>query len=98
MQEVGKALFPEYEAYTPAEVLTVYEPMTWLDKKDPAVFLWYGAHDDQVPAKTFEDFAVLLKEEPGKHVLVFDPDAGHSPSDETLAEVYQSIFEFIGGL
>ena len=98
MQTVGRALFTEYEGYTPGEILAVYEPITWLDKKDPAVFLWYGAHDDQVPAKTFTAFASLLNENTDKNVVVFDPDAGHSPSNETLARVYQKIFEFIGGL
>ncbi|XOV92193.1 MAG: alpha/beta hydrolase fold domain-containing protein [Bacteroidota bacterium] len=98
MQTIGKALFPETEDYAPIETISVYEPITYLDKKDPPVFLWHGGLDEQIPPKTFEAFVERLNNDSNKNVVIFDPEAGHSPSNESLAVSYKKIFDFIDGL
>ena len=76
----------------------MYEPITYLDEEDPAIFLWYGGKDDQVPPKTFESFVALLKNNNSKNILIYDKEAGHSPTDESLKTTYKQIFTFIQNL
>ena len=53
----------------------MYEPITYFDKNDPSIFIWHGGLDDQVPPKTFEAFVALLKNDPNKNEVIFDPEA-----------------------
>jgi dipeptidyl aminopeptidase/acylaminoacyl peptidase len=76
----------------------MYEPINYLDKKDPAIFLWHGGKDDQVPPKTFESFVALLKKNATKNVVIYDAEAGHSPTAESLNTTYREIFSFIDKL
>ena len=97
-QLLGKALFPETEDYATEEMTSALEPITYLDKKDPAIFIWHGGKDDQVPPQTFEQFNTQLKSFSGKHVIVYEDEAGHSPSSESLDAAYKKIFEFLNTL
>lgn len=94
---IGNAFFVS-DGYAPTEIINMYEPITYLDEKDPAIFLWYGGKDDQVPPKTFESFVALLKNNNSKNILIYDKEAGHSPTDESLKTTYKQIFTFIQNL
>ena len=94
---IGNAFFVS-DGYAPIEIINMYEPITYLDEEDPAIFLWYGGKDDQVPPKTFESFVALLKNNNSKNILIYDKEAGHSPTDESLKTTYKQIFTFIQNL
>jgi acetyl esterase/lipase len=98
MKEVGLALFPETVGYAPKEVTRKYEPLTYLDPKDPPFFIWHGGQDDQVPAATFTPFVNVLQRNPRKHVVLFVPDGRHSPSASEFDAAYTRIFEFLDRL
>lgn len=91
----GKALFPS-DGYAKKEVVSVYEPMTYFDEKDPPVFLWHGGMDNQIPPETFTDFTSKLRE--SKDVLSYIPNGKHSPTEEELETAYIKIFQFLDGL
>ncbi|MDA0740581.1 MAG: alpha/beta hydrolase fold domain-containing protein [Bacteroidetes bacterium] len=95
---LGIALFPDIKEYATKETVSVLEPITYLDKKDPPLFIWHGGQDDQVPPKTFETFVSRLNKNPDKNIVVFDTEAGHSPTNESLANTYKKVFDFIDGL
>lgn len=97
MKTIGNALFVT-DGYAASETINMYEPITYLDKKDPAIFLWHGGKDDQVPPKTFESFVALLKKNAKKNVVIYDAEAGHSPTGESLKATYKEIFSFIDKL
>jgi acetyl esterase/lipase len=97
MKTIGNALFVA-NGYAPSETINMYEPITYLDKKDPAIFLWHGGKDDQIPPKTFESFVALLKKNTKKNVVIYEADAGHSPTGESLKTTYKEIFSFIDEL
>lgn len=93
MSEIGKALFPEREGYELEEKIAVYEPITYLDKNDPPIFIWHGGKDDQVPPETFVKFVELLNNE--KDFVDYNPDGLHSPSEMELENAYVKIFTFL---
>ncbi len=95
MKEIGLALFPETLGYAPKEVTRHYEPLTYLDPKDPPFFIWHGGQDDQVPPVTFSQFVEVLKQNKRKNVVLLVPDGRHSPSASELEEAYKQIFEFL---
>jgi acetyl esterase/lipase len=97
MKTIGNALFDD-EGYAPAEIINMYEPITYLDKEDPAIFIWHGGNDDQIPPNTFESFVALLKNNTAKNVVIYDAEAGHSPTTESLKTTYKEIFSFIDKL
>jgi acetyl esterase/lipase len=96
MRTIGNALFVT-DGYAPDEIINEYEPITYLDKKDPAIFLWHGGKDDQVPPKTFESFVSQIKKNT-KHVVIYDAEAGHNPNAQSLKTTYKEIFSFINKL
>jgi len=91
--EIGKAFFPENDGYELKEKLALYEPITYLDKNDAPIFLWYGGNDNQVPPITFEKFIPLLHK--NKDVVLYKPEGGHSPNEEELKNAYIEIFGFL---
>ena len=93
--KAGKALFPS-DGYAKKEVVSVYDPMTYFDEKDPPVFLWHGGMDNQIPPETFTDFTSKLRE--SKDVLSYIPNGKHSPTEEELEAAYIKIFQFLDGL
>lgn len=95
MKDIGVALFPETQEYAPKEVTRRYEPLTYLDPKDPPFFIWQGGQDDQVPPVTFAQFVQLLQPDKRKNVVLFVPDGRHSPSGSELEAAYQQIFAFL---
>ncbi len=92
---VGKALFPP-DTYELKENFAIYEPITYLDQKDPPIFLWHGGLDDQIPPSTFEQFVPMLRK--NKDVLMYIPEAKHSPTKEQLENAYAEIFKFLDDL
>ncbi|MDP2040256.1 MAG: alpha/beta hydrolase [Algoriphagus sp.] len=94
-QAVGKALFST-EEYESKENLSVFEPITYFDTKDPPVFLWHGGQDDQIPPVTFERFVPLLRKD--KDFRIFIPEAKHSPTKEELEKAYIEVFKFLDEL
>lgn len=97
-RKLGVALFPETEEYASEETISRLEPITYIDKKDPAIFIWHGGRDNQVPPKTFQNFVTFLTANSTKNVVIFDNEAGHSPTDEALTQTYLKIFDFINNL
>ena len=95
---VGKALFPSFAGYTPQETISKYETITYFDDEDPPFFIWHGGKDDQIPASTFKAFVDLLNKDKQKNTVVFDPESGHSPTDEVLKADYHKIIEFLNRL
>ena len=95
MKEIGLALFPETVGYAPKEVTRQYEPLTYLDSRDPPFFVWHGGQDDQVPPVTFVDFVNQLQQDQQKNTVLFVPEGRHSPSASELAEAYKQIFLFL---
>lgn len=95
MKDIGLALFPETLGYAPKDVTRRYEPVTYLDPKDPPFFIWYGGQDDQVPPATFAHFVNVLQHNARKNVVLFVPDGRHSPSASELEAAYTRIFEFL---
>lgn len=95
MKEIGLALFPETLGYAPKEVTRQYEPLTYLDPKDPPFLIWYGGQDDQVPPATFAQFVSVLQQNKRKNVVLFVPDGRHSPSASEFEDAYKRIFEFL---
>ena len=95
---VGKALFPSFDGYTPKETISKYESITYFDDEDPPFFIWHGGRDDQIPPETFVRFVDLLNKDKQKNTVVFDPESGHSPSDEVLEETYHKVFDFLDNL
>jgi acetyl esterase/lipase len=93
--KAGKALFPT-EGYASKEVVAVYEPISYFDENDPAIFLWHGGKDVQIPPPTFTAFTAKLRE--NKDVLTYIPDGKHSPSATELEEAYSLIFQFLDNL
>ncbi|MBC7893773.1 MAG: alpha/beta hydrolase [Cytophagaceae bacterium] len=95
MREIGMALFAETVGYAPKEVTRRYEPLTYLDPKDPPFFIWQGGQDDQVPPVTFAQFVEVLQRDQRKNVVLFVPDGRHSASESEFDEAYKRIFEFL---
>jgi hypothetical protein len=93
---VGKAFFPESEGYETKEKIAVYEPITYFEKKDPPIFLWYGGKDNQIPPETFEGFVPMLNRK--KDLVIFKPDGQHSPNEMELKEAYTAIFDYLDNL
>lgn len=93
--QAGKALFAP-EDYESKENIAIYEPITYFDQKDPPIFLWQGALDDQVPPVTFEKFVIKMRK--GKDVRIFVPDGKHSPTKDELERGYIEIFKFLDEL
>lgn len=92
--KAGNALFPS-EGYAKKEELAIYEPINYLDKEDPAIFLWHGGKDNQIPPETFTNFVSKLRE---KDFLLYVPEGKHSPSQEEREAAYQKIFNFLDEL
>lgn len=90
--KVGNAFFPS-EGYESKEKLVVYEPITYLDKNDPPIFIWHGGKDDQVPPETFIKFVELLNN--NKDFVDYNPDGLHSPNEMELKNAYIKIFTFL---
>jgi acetyl esterase/lipase len=90
--KAGNALFPS-EGYESKEKIAVYEPITYLDKNDPPIFIWHGGKDDQIPPQTFTKFVQLLNNK--KDVVDYHPNGLHSPSEEELKNAYVKIFKFL---
>jgi acetyl esterase/lipase len=95
MKDIGLALFPETVGYAPKEVTRRYEPLTYLDPKDPPFFIWQGGQDDQVPPVTFAQFVNVLERDKRRNVVLFVPDGRHSPSPREFDEAYNRIFAFL---
>jgi acetyl esterase/lipase len=98
MSEIGKALFPLTASYESKEVMAAYEPVTYLNKNDPPIFIWHGGKDNQVPPATFERFVPMLKTTTKKNLVIFAPDGNHSPNPEELQNAYKEIFVFLDNL
>lgn len=98
MSELGHALFPSTDDYAPIEMISKYEPITYLDDQDPAFFVWHGGRDEQIPPSTFGTVVDMLDKDPHKNMVVFDPDEEHSPSTEALKNTYARIFTFLDSL
>jgi acetyl esterase/lipase len=98
MSDIGHALFPSYKGYTPIEVISKYEPITYFDKYSPPFFLWYGGQDDQIPPATFEKFVNLLNESTKKNEVIFSPKSSHFPKANALENAYDRIFMFLDRL
>lgn len=94
-QAVGRALFPA-KGYESKENVSIYEPITYFDPKDPPIFLWHGGLDDQIPPVTFERFVPLLRDNKDKRI--YFPDARHSPTKEQLENAYIEVFKFLDKL
>ncbi|WP_228853498.1 alpha/beta hydrolase [Aegicerativicinus sediminis] len=94
--KAGKALFPLSHPYETKETIAIYEPITYLDANDPAILVWHGGKDDQVPPQTFETFVQKLDSKKDK--VVFKPEAFHSPNSKELEEAYIAIFKFLDSL
>ncbi|SDC88098.1 Acetyl esterase/lipase [Algoriphagus faecimaris] len=92
--KAGNALFPS-EGYAKKEELAIYEPINYLDKENPAIFLWHGGKDNQIPPETFTNFVSKLRE---KDFLLYVPEGKHSPSQEEREAAYQKIFNFLDEL
>ncbi len=90
--KAGNALFPS-ESYESKEKIAVYEPITYLDKNDPPIFIWHGGKDDQIPPETFVDFVELLDDK--KDFVDYNPDGLHSPNETELKNAYIKIFTFL---
>lgn len=95
MKEIGLALFPETIGYAPKEVTRQYEPLTYLDPRDPPFFIWHGGLDDQVPPVTFARFVDQLQQDRQKNTILYVPEGYHSPSASELEEAYKQIFRFL---
>lgn len=95
MKEIGLALFPETVGYAPKAVTRRYEPLTYLDPKDPPFFIWQGGQDDQVPPSTFAQFVNVLNQNTRKNVVLFVPDGRHSPSASEFEAAYKRILAFL---
>ncbi|WP_165768300.1 alpha/beta hydrolase [Hymenobacter amundsenii] len=95
MKEIGLALFPETTGYAPQAMTRQYEPLTYLDPRDPPFFIWQGGQDDQVPPVTFTRFVDQLQQDPRKNTVLLVPEGHHSPSASELAAAYKQVFEFL---
>ena len=95
MKEIGLALFPETVGYAPKEITRQYEPLTYLDPRDPPFFIWHGGQDDQVPPVTFTRFVDQLQQDRQKNTVLYVPEGHHSPSASELEEAYRKIFLFL---
>jgi acetyl esterase/lipase len=95
MKEIGNALFPSTAGYATREITSIYEPISYFDKKDPAFFLWYGGKDDQIPPITFEKFLPLLNDDKGKNTVIFSPEGLHAPNATEFQDAYKEIFLFL---
>lgn len=95
MHQIGVALFPASLDYAPPEVIRPYEPITYFDEQDPPFFIWHGGLDDQVPPSTFAKFVALLQQNPRKNVVLYVPQAHHSPTASELQAAYAQIFQFL---
>lgn len=91
-RKAGNALFPS-EGYESKEKIAVYEPITYLDKNDPPIFIWHGGRDDQIPPETFVKFVELLNNK--KDFVEYNPNGLHSPSEKELENAYVKIFTFL---
>lgn len=90
--KAGNALFPS-EGYESKEKISIYEPITYLDKNDPPIFIWHGGKDDQIPPETFLEFVERLNNK--KDFVDYNPDGLHSPNDTELKNAYLKIFKFL---
>ena len=95
MKAIGLALFPETRGHAPREVTRRYEPLSYLDPKDPPFFIWHGGQDDQVPPVTFVPFVDVLQRDTRKNEVMFVPEGRHSPSAGELDTAYARIFAFL---
>ena len=93
--KAGNALFPS-EGYESKEKIAVYEPITYLYKNEPPIFIWHGGKDDQIPPETFVKFVDLLDNE--KDFVDYNPDGLHSPNENEFKNAYQKIFKFLDKL
>ncbi|RNI29622.1 alpha/beta hydrolase [Rufibacter immobilis] len=98
MKDIGEALFPLSHGYTPKEIISRYEPITYFDQDDPPFFLWYGGKDDQIPPSTFEQFVQLLYENKEKNVVMYSPESSHFPNATERKDIYNRIFDFLDKL
>ena len=73
----------------------MYKPITYLDEEDPAIFLWQGGKDNQVPPRTFQDFDSKFRERP---FLCYLPEGLQSPNEEEMAAAFTKIFKFLDEL
>ena len=92
LKDVGNALFPSINVYTPKDTLVKYEPITYFDKNDPSFFLWHGGQDDQIPPSTFTKFVDKLNKNKSKNIVIFSSTGKHDPSEAELKEAYETIF------
>ena len=90
--KAGNALFSS-EGYESKEKIAIYEPITYLDKNDPPIFIWHGGKDDQIPPETFVEFVGLLNDK--KDFVDYNPDGLHSPNETELKNAYKKIFKFL---
>lgn len=95
LKDVGNALFPSINGYTPKDTLIKYEPITYFDKNDPSFFLWHGGQDDQIPPTTFTKFVDKLNENKSKNFVILSPTGMHDPNADELKEAYKQIFSFL---
>ncbi len=95
MKEIGLALFPETIGSAPLATTRQFEPLTYLDPRDPPFFIWHGGQDDQVPPGTFTRFVDQLRQDRKKNTVLLVPEGHHSPSASELTEAYKQIFEFL---
>lgn len=93
--KAGNALFPS-EGYESKDKIAVYEPITYLDKNDPPVFLWHGGKDNQIPPETFEKFVPMINR--NKDLVIFKPDGQHSPNVIEFKEAFTAIFNYLDNL
>ena len=97
-KEVGNNFFPDISGYTPKEIISVYEPMTYFDDNDPAYFIWHGGKDDQIPPHTYGTYYRFIESANRNDKVLFKEEAGHSPTEEEFNEAYRHIFMFIDQL
>ncbi|GAB2801513.1 alpha/beta hydrolase [Rhabdobacter roseus] len=94
-KDVGNALFPSINGYTPKDTLVKFEPITFFDKNDPSFFLWHGGQDDQIPPTTFTKFVGELNIDKNRNFVLFVPNGKHDPTAKELKEAYEQIFTFL---
>jgi acetyl esterase/lipase len=92
---VARNLFPPGSPFDRSETLRIFTPRSHLSDDAPAFFLWYGGEDDQVPPATFERFLEEIARSRVEHRIMFEPQAGHSPTNAQLQEAFVEVFQFL---
>ncbi|TVR53799.1 MAG: hypothetical protein EA421_10050 [Gemmatimonadales bacterium] len=92
---VARNLFPPGSPFDRSETLRIFTPRSHLSDDAPAFFLWYGGEDDQVPPATFERFLEEIARSRVEHRILFEPQAGHSPTNAQLREAFVEVFQFL---